>query len=1030
METLYRNELRKQPRVSVILVDWSVRESFHSLDYLNRQTVPRDQYELLWVEYYGARPDEITQRLEHSLDHSAHPCLDYWLRLGMPTTSYYHKHLLYNVGLLASRGEIITICDSDAIFTPTFIERTIEAFEREPELVLHMDEVRSQSHEFYPFNYPSIEQVLQSPCSNLVDGRPAGAPRADGTPVNDILHTGNYGACFSARRDDVIAIGGADEHLDYLGHVCGPYDMTFRLVNDGKKERWHDSEWLYHVWHPGSQGERNYVGPHDGRHMSMPALLARESGRILPLVENPGIRALRENQQRPFVFVPPLELGDGAGMVATWSQDRLAFYTANQQSPRQFAMQHPGLAFQFLRRTFRQYLSYWQLVSRTTGVSYEDLQQVREKGAIGEGVHSARSKLSKVRSRRRTLIDLYWAFIDVRKELVQRVRNALEGFASEGTEEIILFGAGEIAEYIGVLAPFYNIRASQVVDDLPGETSPDTLQVDGPPILIARRYGLKRARQRLLEQGVAPDRIRVLDSGWLRPEPEVSVRPAPRLRGTPQLSIVIPTRGRAEAVNTLLESIWSSAWNPEQIEVVLFFDSDDPVQSRIQHPLLHITRVVGNGLTMGEITETSFDASRGRYVMLFNDDVRIGCEGWDRRILDAFARFPDDIALVWGNDAHQRHHNATFPIVSRRVVKAMGWLTFSIFNHYHIESNIHDVFRLLKRKGHNRMVYLPDVVFEHNHVTGSARPQSARGRDDRNTFMDLFEERQRAAIRLKQAVESSQSLKREVRSARTRRTEVNAPLIRVSQSGGSNPDLTVVRVAEGEIDSNKPIDPSWMEGELIVEAWDVIGSEVERDHLLSQAIASARSEYVAIMASGMMGSAGWVTHVLNRFEQREKLAALWGSMTHQRNKRLVRAGGVLVEWEGEPRVLEVGRGLAKEEAQDIARQPMDGSGLFGLVLRRSAVMEVGGIASGFKGDLARGLDLCLRLRANAYDVQFDERLHWVLPEAEDSLGNEDPQHLADLHFVRSKLSKRFPKGWLVQKQVGGLYLLHPEQPQE
>ena len=97
----------------------------------------------------------------------------------------------------------------------------------------------------------------------------------------------------AALREDLIGIGGADEHVDYLGHICGPYDMTFRLVNFGKRELWSPEEFLYHVWHPGQAGDKNYLGPHDGKHMSTTALEARATGRIFPLVENPAIRLLR-----------------------------------------------------------------------------------------------------------------------------------------------------------------------------------------------------------------------------------------------------------------------------------------------------------------------------------------------------------------------------------------------------------------------------------------------------------------------------------------------------------------------------------------------------------------------------------------------------------------------------------------------------------------------------------------------------------------------------------------------------------------
>jgi hypothetical protein len=56
--------------------------------------------------------------------------------------------------------------------------------------------------------------------------------------------------------------------------------MTWRLVNAGKKELWHQTEWTYHVCHPGQLGDRNYFGPHDGLHISSTALAARRSGRI------------------------------------------------------------------------------------------------------------------------------------------------------------------------------------------------------------------------------------------------------------------------------------------------------------------------------------------------------------------------------------------------------------------------------------------------------------------------------------------------------------------------------------------------------------------------------------------------------------------------------------------------------------------------------------------------------------------------------------------------------------------------------
>lgn len=277
-----KRSARANPKLSLILLDWSVRESFHLLHYLARQDVPRDTFEVLVIEYYS-RVSEAIRKFEGQVDT--------WLLLEMPEDCYYHKHLMYNAGIVLSRGEILVICDSDAMVKPGFIRAIVERFEKDPNVVLHLDQFRNNRRDFYPFNYPSFEAVAGDGCINNEGGRTAGI-----LDRRDPIHSRNYGACMCARRSDLIGIGGADEHVDFVGHICGPYDMTFRLVNHGRREIWHDSEFMYHTWHPGQAGVDNYLGPHDGQHMSTTSLAALASGRVMPLLENLAIRALRENR--------------------------------------------------------------------------------------------------------------------------------------------------------------------------------------------------------------------------------------------------------------------------------------------------------------------------------------------------------------------------------------------------------------------------------------------------------------------------------------------------------------------------------------------------------------------------------------------------------------------------------------------------------------------------------------------------------------------------------------------------------------
>jgi hypothetical protein len=274
------NHSGRGKKISVILIDWGVRESFHSLEYLNKQTASRDDYELIWLEFYNRKPDDL--RWLAASGRGRRPALDKWFVLGYPDDVLFHKHRLYNVGILAAEGEVCVFCDSDAIFRPTFIENLLRAFEQTPNAAIHVDEVRNINERFHPFRYPTVEDILGPGCINW-----DGATTTGLATKHDRLHRANYGACLAARRRDLLTVGGADEHIDYLGYVCGPYDLTFRLRNYGRQERWLSNEYLYHVWHPNQSGfNSDYQGPHDGRCMSSRALHARASGQIQPYQRN------------------------------------------------------------------------------------------------------------------------------------------------------------------------------------------------------------------------------------------------------------------------------------------------------------------------------------------------------------------------------------------------------------------------------------------------------------------------------------------------------------------------------------------------------------------------------------------------------------------------------------------------------------------------------------------------------------------------------------------------------------------------
>jgi hypothetical protein len=292
---LYKSNAGTTPTLSFILLDWTVRESFHTLDYLHHQNVDRNLFEVIWIEFYKREPEEIKERIKKSEALGLPSPVDSWIVMEHDAEEYYHKHRMYNLGILESAGRITVILDSDAILRTDLVATILKEFKAERNLALHFEQIRNFDQSYHPFNYPSIDKIIGEGCVNATDGVPHGITtcakslKEDGTLWNIY----NYGACFCANREDLIRIGGADEHEDYLGHVCGPYEMTARLINAGVQDKLNDSHFLYHAWHPNQGGTNNYSGPNNGRGMSTTAMKILKNGRVLPLKENGNIKELR-----------------------------------------------------------------------------------------------------------------------------------------------------------------------------------------------------------------------------------------------------------------------------------------------------------------------------------------------------------------------------------------------------------------------------------------------------------------------------------------------------------------------------------------------------------------------------------------------------------------------------------------------------------------------------------------------------------------------------------------------------------------
>jgi GT2 family glycosyltransferase len=228
----------------------------------------------------------------------------------------------------------------------------------------------------------------------------------------------------------------------------------------------------------------------------------------------------------------------------------------------------------------------------------------------------------------------------------------------------------------------------------------------------------------------------------------------------PLLSLIVPTRGRVAQLQRFLDSIQSTASHPRQLEVVLVIDEDDAPTLKFRHDGLSLKRVLlPPGQTMGCLNRAGYEASSGRYVMLLNDDVVARTPGWDEKVLSCCRDFPDDIVLIHTNDLLFKQGLCTFPLVSRTFCELASGICPREYVRYRIDDHIEDTFNLLGVLGERRIVYLPDVIFEHFNFTQEQDGQRIYASDpkalahDAPFFETTFSQRKELALKLKEHID-------------------------------------------------------------------------------------------------------------------------------------------------------------------------------------------------------------------------------------------------------------------------------------
>lgn len=206
-------------KISVVMVDGGFREKFHLLGFLEDQSFPREDYEIIWVEFYGEVKNELRDR--HGVQ---------VITLGNKKDTEYHSSRCFNEGIRRSRGEIIVIPDADVAVEPDFLQAVYDEHRSCEKLVLYFrrwDEPQEAHDDARSYSLEHLRSVASL-----------------GNPMN-------YGGCLTVRKKWLLEINGYDEDMTFSsGFHANGWDVYTRLNNLGLHVMWHPTKKLYHPWHP------------------------------------------------------------------------------------------------------------------------------------------------------------------------------------------------------------------------------------------------------------------------------------------------------------------------------------------------------------------------------------------------------------------------------------------------------------------------------------------------------------------------------------------------------------------------------------------------------------------------------------------------------------------------------------------------------------------------------------------------------------------------------------------------------------
>lgn len=178
-----------------------------------------------------------------------------------------------------------------------------------------------------------------------------------------------------------------------------------------------------------------------------------------------------------------------------------------------------------------------------------------------------------------------------------------------------------------------------------------------------------------------------------------------------QLAVIVPTRGRPEAAQELINEFYAKA--PLAYSTLVFgVDEDDPELSRYEevfHNDFPGSYVIGPRLRMNGTLNfiAPFVAEEYKYIGFMGDDHRPRTEHWDYKFIQELEAYT---SIAYGNDLIQGVNLPTAVFMTSDIVETLGYMAPPELTHLYLDNFWKDLGEKLEI-----ITYHDKIIIEHLH---------------------------------------------------------------------------------------------------------------------------------------------------------------------------------------------------------------------------------------------------------------------------------------------------------------------------